>query len=162
VEASVTESHMKTLLNEMWDKIYSFPLRFRDGVTSFDEKIFVIERMFYHGIPNMAALLVTVLHELSHLKRLRYVADGNYFNNSPEKEYPKDVKEREIGNYFEREIFGNLVNTTDLSEDCSNFILNIQNWDNKNILKLSQKFKSSVKDRESARFKCFRPARDTI
>ena len=100
------------------------------AITTYDGYIFMnsLYAKYNSSKKLKAHLIITILHEINHCKRMNIMCEGNILKKSPPK--------IEVGWFYEFSLFGNIVNMEFLEKnDCaSDFLLNPKNYLNPKIL----------------------------
>ena len=100
-----------------------------DGLTLYSGTICLRESLTEDPIKIIAQAqcLITILHEISHLKRVMFYSGGKFHLRTPDK-LDFVVIKSEAGNFTERRLFGGVVNLDKLKEQQAETILNPENY----------------------------------
>jgi len=78
---------------------------------------------------NVAMLMLTLLHELAHLKKYQHQARWNSKFETPFKIKSLNKNNDTTGGFFEKQVFGNKCDVFQMSEEIAQMILDVNNWD---------------------------------
>ena len=99
------------------------------GFTLYNNRICINKNYFLIDDEiSLAKIVITIMHELAHCKRIRYYSNGGYFLYTPERIAGERV--REAGNYLERHLFGGVVDfrKLDKNEEAAKRVLNLESY----------------------------------
>ena len=122
--------------------------KIRYGMTLYDGTIVIngIYNAFIERDENTFIIYFTLLYEIMHVVSLLSRGDENYFLNTDEFTKNKDIKTDEIGQYFEKKFLLCIIKKSELTEPEAKYLLDIQNYQYKNVDDFHKAFKKYRKD----------------
>jgi len=136
----IKDNLKKHLLDLVPKKVWIFPEELDpslDGKTIYSKTLFINDKhLKFLKIPCseeeikifQALLIVTILHEISHLKRILYFSNNHYYRYTPEK-YGKYNLNCEAGAFVEEDLFGGRVDLEIVNLTICKMILTPKNYE---------------------------------